>query len=103
MDEIRLTGEDWEQINQDCGFDVADIIINLDNRYSSSQQMEMIVERCDKVNLASIKKVVELLKKEGRESLDYYSPDKAVKEWCIPDELWQEILKLAGVKNGKPE
>ena len=48
------------------------------------------------VSLATVKKVVRYIKKNSRESLDYYSPDKAVRERCIPKKVWQEIEKALG-------
>jgi len=42
-----LTGKDWEKINKKAKVDVMNIIVNLDNRYTPNQQMELIVERCD--------------------------------------------------------
>ena len=67
VERTRLNGEDWELINQKCGFDVVDIIINLDKQYSVNEQMEMIVERCDEVAKAqdakTLKDVGEWLEK----------------------------------------
>ncbi|KKL54966.1 hypothetical protein LCGC14_2260090, partial [marine sediment metagenome] len=36
-------GEDWEAINQKAGVDVMDIVVNLDGRYSPTQQADLIV------------------------------------------------------------
>lgn len=41
--EMLLTGEDWEAINQKAGVDVMDIVVNLDGRYSPTQQADLIV------------------------------------------------------------
>ncbi len=55
---VRLTDEDWESVNKKCGFDVMDIIINLDNRYTKNEQMEMIAKRSDETAQAQLNKVL---------------------------------------------
>ncbi len=61
---ILLKDEDWEGINQRCEFDVVDIIINLDDLYSKSEQMEMVVKRCNETAKAQAKKLWEELERQ---------------------------------------
>lgn len=43
----RISGKDWEVVNKKAGVDVLDIVVNLDGRYTPSQQADLIVERCE--------------------------------------------------------
>ena len=76
IDKLVLTKEETEKVVHEC---LA--------KYHDAHKTERAV------SLATVKKVVGYIEKNSRESLDYYSPDKAVRERCIPKKVWQEIKK----------
>jgi len=51
-----LNNNDWEDINHEAGIDIMDIVINLDGKYSLSQQADLIVERCNLAARAQLEK-----------------------------------------------
>ena len=91
---ILLKDEDWEGINQRCEFDVVDIIINLDDLYSKSEQMEMVVKRCNETAKAQAKKVFREIEDKYQFTETAYGFDPMQEgDVCISAEDWQALKK----------
>ncbi len=64
-----LKGNDWETINRKAGVDIMDIVMNLDGRYSKSQQMDLISKRCDLTAKAQDAKTASIKDAERKEKV----------------------------------
>ena len=108
--DTMMSDDDWEAINKKAGVDVIGIVINLDGKYSPSQQAALIVERCNltaKVAFkagtkAGIKKVAEFINDliigiEGCKFEERLDGDKGCIVLDMNENQWHAQLKKWGV------